>query len=394
MRLDDSAGAVNAKVEAAPEAPTAEQRQAERATRKAERQAAKQRLTDERRLQRLQEAEARQEAERREREALLARAYENYLRVRDWARRVSTGSPADVPLGPAEQQMATALAPLWEASPEVIANLRLWSEPMTGVRPADYDNPPMELVLRLKNAVATLRHHAGADLFVQESPLLGGFGIEWHRQYYNEDTVRFFKALVGLQDGGVLGECRGQDRRRLVWEIGGGWGGFACQFKTVCPNVTYVITGMPELLLVSAVYLMTAFPAARCRFYGESPDAELWRDWRQIDFLFAPESAVPGLQTPPIDVTLDIMALRDMSDTRIGRHVQRAFDLGSRYFFSQISGPCFPQPLPHVWRAIERLYWLHQVPPPLDAAVFSVDFDEAPAIDDYAQAVGWRRLRV
>ena len=136
-------------------------RRSARPARKAERQAAKQRLTDERRLQRLQEAEARQEAKRREREALLARAYENYLRVRDWARRVSTGSPADVPLGPAEQQMATALAPLWEASPDVIASLRSWSEPITGVRPADYNDPSTELVLRLKNAVATLRRHAG-----------------------------------------------------------------------------------------------------------------------------------------------------------------------------------------------------------------------------------------
>ena len=364
-------------------------------TRKAERQAAKQRLVEERRLGRQQEAEAREAARRHEREALAARAYENYLQVRGWARSVSAGARVVPPLAPAEQQMTAALAPLWEASPGAIATLRRWSEPITGVRPADYDNPARDLALRLKYAVGTVRRHAGEDLFVEESPLLGGFGVEWHRRRYNEDTVRFFKALVGLQDGGVLADCRGQGPRRLVWEIGGGWGGFAFQFKTVCPNVTYLITGTPELLLVSAVYLMTAFPAARCRFYGATSGAELWNEWEQVDFVFAPDAAAADLETPPIDLTLDIMALHHMSEPRVARHVQRAFDLGSRYFFSQAPGPCFREDVPDTWRAIGRLFWLHQVPPPLDAAFFVVDrFHDAPAIDDYAQAVGWRRLRV
>lgn len=386
--------ALNTKVEAAAaDSGTAEERRAERAARKAARLAAKQGAEAERRLRRQQEAAARQAAARREREEVTARAYEHSLRVRDWARRVS--GRVMVPLAPAEQQMVAALAPLWEASPEDIGGLRRWSEPITGVRAADYDNPSRDLALRLKYGVASLRRHGGADLFVQESPLLGGFGVEWHRQRYNEDTVRFFKALVGLQDGSVLGDCRGGGGRRLVWEIGGGWGGFAFQFKTVCPNVTYLMTGIPELLLVSAVYLMTAFPAARCRFYDPASGAGLWNDWEQIDFIFAPDDAVADLHAPAIHVTLDLMSLRNMSGARVALHVQRAFDLGSRYFFSQLPGPCFPEEVPETWQAIERRYWLHQVPPPLDADAFAVDdFQRAPVIDDYAQTVGWRRLVV
>lgn len=369
---------------------------ADRAARKAERQATKQRLTEERRLRRLQESEAREAARRLEREAVAARAYEHYLRVREWARGLRAAARGVVaPLSPAEEQMIAALAPLWDAVPDVITNLRRWSEAMTGVRPADYDDPPRELALRLKYAVGTVRRHAGEDLFVEESPLLGGFGIEWHHRRYNEDTVRFFKALVGLQDGGVLAECRGAGARRLVWEIGGGWGGFAFQFKTVCPNVTYLITGIPEQLLVSAVYLMTAFPAARCRFYDRASANQLWDEWDQVDFVFAPDGAVPELETPPIHVTLDVMTFGRMSEPRVALHVQRAFDLGSRYFFSQVPGPCFRDEAPGPWQAIGRRYWLYQVPPPLDAAFFVVDrFHDAPAIDDYAQAVGWRRLRV
>ncbi len=365
----------------------------DRAARKAERQAAKQRADAERRLRRQQDADDRRAAEERERAAVAARAYEHYRQVRAWARAFSpAGDAAAAALTEAERRMLGELGHLWDAAPDVITALRRWTEPITGVRPADYDPASRELALHLKYEIGYLRRNVGEELFVQESPLLGGFGVEWHRQRYNEDTVRFFKAIVGLHDAGVLAECRGQDRRRVVWEIGGGWGGFAFQFKTLCPDVTYVITGLPECLLVSAVYLMTAFPDARCRLY--EPGSAMAGDWDQIDFVFAPEHAIDELRLPALDAVLDVMALRQMSDARTARHVERAFELGARYFFSQLPGPCFPSELPDVWRAIERRYWMHQIPPRLEAAAFLVDdFQSAPRIDDYAQAVGWRRIR-
>lgn len=358
--------------------------------------AAKQRTHQERTLRRQREHDERRAAEQREREAIASRAYAHYLRVREWGKRV-VEEAAGVPivLTDVEQQIAGGLAHLWDAPPDVIASLRRWTEPITGVRRADYDQPSRDLALHLKYQVGFLRRSVGGHLFVQETPLLGGFGVEWHRQLYNADTVRFFKGIVGLHDGGVLTECRGGSRRRVVWEIGGGWGGFAFQFKTLCPNTTYLITGMPECLLVSAVYLMTAFPDARCRFYETAVRDEIWRGWEEADFIFAPEGAVAAMDAPAIDVAVDLMTLRQMSDSRVSLHVERAYGLGVRYFFSQLPGPCFPEPLPSVWGALERRYWLHQVPPRLEAAAFAVDdFQSAPRIDDYAQLVGWRRIRI
>ena len=365
-----------------------------RAARRAERLVAKQQADAEKRRRR-QEADARRAAEHREREAVAARAYEQYQRVREWARRTpDVDAEARASLTDAEQRMVAGLAHLWDASPDVIANLRRHCEPITGVRVADYEGGPDDLALQLKYKVGFLRRHIGAEFFVQESPLLGGFGAEWHRQRYNEDTVRFFKGIAALHDGGVLEECRHDNPRRFVWDIGGGWGGFARQFKTICPNVTYLITGIPELLLVSATYLMTVFPNARCRFYEPSAAEGLWQGWEQVDFIFAPESAVARMQ-PPIDAVLDVMALRHMTDSRLSVHVQRAFDLGARYVFSQLPGPCFPLDVPRVWRAIGRLYWPHLIPPRIEASAFVTEDEQAvPLIDDYAHLVGWRRIRV
>ena len=98
----------------------------------------------------------------------------------------------------------------------------------------------------------------------------------------------------------MLPSCRGVERR-LVWEVGGGWGGFACQFKTVCPNVTYLITARPELLLASATYLQAAFPSARVRVH-EGDAVATWAEWPRTDFVFATESSLPSLRPPAVDV--------------------------------------------------------------------------------------------
>ena len=345
---------------------------------------------------RKQEASARVEEERRALEAIAAKAYNDYVHVRDHVRRMRAVSDDHaVALTGAEQQMVNALAHLWDATPETIANLRRSCEPISSVRASDYQAAPSDLLTKLKRELGMLRRQVGRELFVQESRALGGFGFDRHGELYNEDTARFFKVLIALHDGAVLEPCRGTGSRRLVWEIGGGWGGFAYQLKTICPNVTYLITGIPDVFLVSAVYLMAVFPGARCRFFSESSHADLWQDWDQVDFNFVPESALPTLLPPQLDLTVDIMALGNMSAERVRSHVQCAFDLGCRYFYSLLPPACSAD-RPTVSGMIERLYWPHPVPARREQwapAVMGVEPE--PATDtENAHLVGWRRIRV
>src|SRR5262249_3119776 len=199
-------------------------------------------------------------------------AHVHYLTVREWLR--SFPSSTSLALSHAERHMTSQLAHLWDAAPETVATLRQSCAPITGVQAADYveTSPDSALFTRLKRDVSFLRRQDGEELFVQESPVLGGFGFTRQHGLYNEDTIRYYQALPALQDAAVLHEFRGNGPRRLVWEIGGGWGGFAFQLKTLRRNTTYLITGIPETLLVSAVYLMTAFPDARFRLYRHCTD--------------------------------------------------------------------------------------------------------------------------
>jgi hypothetical protein len=158
--------------------------------------------------------------------------------------------------------------------------------------------------------------------------------------------------------------------------------------------VTYLITGMPVQLLVSAVYLMTLRPEATVRFWSadESPEP-LWRDWERVDFVFAPESALPALRPPRLDLAIDIMAMRLMSRERMVAHVQRAYELGAPYFYSLLPSDEAAATSSAIWTSIEQRFWPHPIPARADRIIRPVDLDGNPPIpSDCAHLVGWKRL--
>lgn len=359
--------------------------------RRAEMRAAKEREWTER-VKREAEARARIDAERLNTAAFAKLAYCRYLDVREWAQRACDTVDRLRGLTDSERQQLSALAVVWDLQLEAVAALRRLCVLAGGAEPADYDVEESELKGRLRRALAFLIRQFGTGLFVPEPPVLGGFGFKSRYGRYNADSVRFFSACAALEDGGVLGEFR-ETGRRLVWEIGGGWGGFAYQFKTLFPDVTYIITAFPELLVLSAVYLQGVFPAARFRLFDNSAPADVWRDWEQVDFILLPECALETLRPPRADLVLDLMTMRAMSARRIDMYVRRAFEIGARYLYSMLPAPPASEELAAVWGAIERFYWLHPVPPrgggPGPVLPGSSDDDAG-----YAHAIGWRRIRV
>jgi hypothetical protein len=313
--------------------------------------------------------------------------------VRDRLLTLREGGGPDEGLSPVERQTREALDYLWRAEPADIATLRRCGAALTGVRASSYDAPAPDLLARLKRDYRLLRRQAGTELCVPEPEQLGGFGVCWDGGLVNEDSVRSFGALVALQDAGVLPSCRGE-ARRLVWEVGGGWGGLAHQFKTVCPNVTYLITARPELLLVSATYLQATFPSARIRLH-EGDAGATWADWPRTDFVFATESSLPLLRPPGVDVVLDALATEAMTPARAGRHVQHAAEFGARFVYTMRRAGAETPGAAAALAALEREFWLHPVPPRAEHLPPVGDGTEPVPVEgvDYWHTVAWRRLR-
>jgi hypothetical protein len=170
-----------------------------------------------------------------------------------------------------------------------------------------------------------------------------------------------------------------------VWEIGGGWGGLAYHFKTLCPDVTYLITGPPEMLLMSAVYLATLFPASRTRFYDPTCADAFWEDWQNVDFAFGPESVVPALRPPSLDLVVDNSAMTEMTPSRAEYHAARAHALGCRYFLTTSPPPEEDSAGLPVHEIAGRFYWPHALAVP--------DFLDWRLVAHRRQFwLGWRRL--
>jgi hypothetical protein len=322
-----------------------------------------------------------------------ASAFDSYVALRECMAPQRERDEQSDTLSPIEQQMRAELAYLWNATPADIARLRRCGTAITGVQAERYDAPAPDLLARLKRDYRLLRRQAGTELCVHEPALLGGFGVQWDGGLVNEDSVRWFGGLVAFQDAAVLPSCRGA-QRRLVWDIGGGWGGFAQQFKTVCPNVTYLTTARPELLLASATYLQAVFPSARVHVHQGDADAT-WADWTHTDFVFATEASLPLLHPPAIDVVVDVLATEAMTPLRADRHVRWAAEFGARFVYVMRRVGAETPGAAAAAAALDRHFWPPPVPPraehlpPVGDGLQPVPIEGA----DYQHVVGWRRLR-
>jgi hypothetical protein len=291
---------------------------------------------------------------------------------------------------------------LFDASPLVIEKLRQHCHHLTGVRDSDYRSQCQQDRSRLDARLAALLELGGRDLLVPESPRLGGFGFQLDDGLYNQDTLEFYEALIALQQAAVLGELRSGGGRKLVWEIGAGWGGFAYQLKLLCPEVTYLITDVPERFLFSAVYLLTQFPQARVGFYGQEPAERLFERWRELDFVFLPHTLPRAVPLERLDLTLSLGSFQRMTAEQVQAYARRAFELDSTYLYSLGRGQESDSSRRlKVRAAIEAWYWPHEIELlPLGSGQTSGGPEprsDQPGQDwagsDCSHLVGWKRLR-
>lgn len=324
-------------------------------------------------------------------------SYRNYLQVRDRVLQMMDRYPP-VPGGAGEPsgywcEELAAFEYMLDASPLVIESLRHHTHHVTGLRTYDYRSNRDKQKQRFENKLrALLKKGGGEALLVPEAPLLGGFGFEIDGRLFNLDTLKFHEVLVALKRAAVLDEFLGSQDRKLVWEIGAGWGGFAYQFKTLCPNTTYVITDLPELFLFSGVYLMTAFPDARCAFAGDLPLAELVSRWAEFDFVFLPNTALDETALPRLDLTVNMVSFQEMTTAQVDAYVRKANDLHCALLYSlnrERSG--YNPELTSVSEIIGRYYWLREIK--VMPVGYQKMLDEEKSEKDYRHLVGWRRVQ-
>jgi putative sugar O-methyltransferase len=263
-------------------------------------------------------------------------AYSNYLAVRE--RVIDMLEEAQHHDSRASAYWEAELAGfdyMLDASPLVIQKLREHCYHITGLRSYDYRAHHHHRSAAFAAKLAALQAQDYHQLRVTESPVLGGFGHTIDGALYNIDTLKFYEALIALSKAGILAPLRDEGGDRLVvLEIGAGWGGFAFQFKKLCPNVTYVIVDLPETLLFSAVYLQSACPGAKVWVYGDTPTLDQLRDWQSLDFAFLPHFAIERIAFGRLDLVINMASFQEMTPDQVSHYARTAQNLGCRNLYS------------------------------------------------------------
>ncbi|MEQ1909601.1 MAG: putative sugar O-methyltransferase [Vicinamibacterales bacterium] len=264
------------------------------------------------------------------------RAWEAYPRVRDAVLAVTRGvSPGSAEAAPSTywREELENIDYLLDASPLILRRLRQHAVHVTNLRAHNFREKQGRRLEAFITRLEALRALAGDELLVPESPALGGFGFDIDGRLFNVDTIKFYEVLAGMKRAGTL-DPFSTGERRVVWEIGAGWGGFAYQFKTLFPNTTYVITDLPELFLFSAVYLMALFPDARVRFVGADTDASSADGWLDADFVFVPNTLTDVVAAAPIDLTVNMVSFQEMTTAQVREYASIAARAGCRSLYS------------------------------------------------------------
>jgi hypothetical protein len=290
-------------------------------------------------------------------------AYAAYLGVRDEVARLKASAPVSGGTGAPSRYWAEELSNidyLADASPLVVRKLRHHAFHITGIRPYDYREYADSRHWFERRLRALIALDGGSGLLVPEADALGGFGYRIDGRLYNVDTIKFFEALVAMRRAGLLERFSADADRRLAWEIGAGWGGFAYQFKTLFPNTTYLIVDFPELFLFSATYLATVFPQARMRFWGDG-GAVLDR-WQEADFIFVPNDRADALAGVRPDLLVNLISFQEMTSAQVTAYAGLAAASGcpSIYSFNRDRSH-YNEELDSVSRVLSQFYELREV---------------------------------
>ncbi|MCC7202802.1 MAG: putative sugar O-methyltransferase [Nitrospirae bacterium] len=212
---------------------------------------------------------------------------------------------------------------MFDASPLIIQKLREHCYHLTGLRAYDYREHHAHQIESFKKKLNALREQDANGLLVPESPLLGGFGYLIDDMLINLDTLKFYESFLALNKAGLLAPLRQNvGDKKVIIEIGAGWGGFAYQFKSLFPNTCYIIVDLPQTILFSGVYLKTLFPDASVLFYGDKPVESLLDEYNNYDIIFLPHFFFSAIKTTKIDLAINIASFQEMTGEQVDSYIR------------------------------------------------------------------------
>ncbi len=251
-------------------------------------------------------------------------AYRNYLLVRDQVLAMLEHMPGSEKASEYWQQELDGFDYMFDASPLIIEKLRHQSYHLTGLYEYRYRTHHNKSAPKVEKRLQNLQKYDKSGLCVAESPELGGFGFSIDGKLFNDDTLKFYESFIVLDKAGAIEPLKNSHERPIVLEVGAGWGGWAYQWKTLLPHMTYVIVDLPGTILFSAVYLKTLFPHAKILISDGRAGSAKIPNARDYDFIFIPHYQWNELDIPRPDLMLNMVSFQEMTTGQVDAYVHKA----------------------------------------------------------------------
>jgi hypothetical protein len=128
----------------------------------------------------------------------------------------------------------------------------------------------------------------------------------------------------------AIGRLLASSKKKVVTELGGGFGGLAYYLARDNSSVTYVDFDLPETLALASYYLMTTVPNVPITLYGEGGISKEALDAPGI--LMMPSFEIMKMPSSSVAVSFNSYSLAEMSPSTIQVYIDQIARVTNRHF--------------------------------------------------------------
>ncbi len=224
---------------------------------------------------------------------------------------------------------------LLDLSEESFGKIRLHTYHLTGDNYQTYYFGDPENFMKTSGLIALTKDLPST--YVLNEPE-GGIGFRLDNgRFVSLDIVRYQRVVSTLYRYGILSELtKDSKQRRLMLEIGGGYGGVAHHLSNICRNTTYILVDLPETLLFAASYLVLHNPEKKIYMYDSSDYTRAIQQGviESYDFVFIPNYKLESLSHLRYDLVLNIASFQEMRTAQVEANLDFILNTCTGVFYS------------------------------------------------------------
>lgn len=143
----------------------------------------------------------------------------------------------------------------------------------------------------------------------------------------------FYRAGVDYQHyyASIIHRLTRSKQRRVVLELGGGFGGLGDFLVRDHADLTYIDVDLPENMALTAFYLLSAHPDKKIALFGEVDLKTV--DLHAYDALVLPNFAMADLQDNTVDLSFNSYSLAEMSLSNVANYIAQFNRITTKFIY-------------------------------------------------------------